>query len=647
MPKLKLTDPIDVLPGVGSKRAQDLAQAGINTVRDLLFYLPFRYLDAQTITPLNQLEEKETMTVQAEVLKHQPLKTRGGRRFIITTIADNSARITITFFNQQYVLQSLKVGQTYTFTGQVNRYRGNLTFTNPSYELANQESIHTGRIVPIYSQTSNLSMRLIRRLLYSALNQFNLRLPEYLPPAAQQAGKLLPRETASFQVHFPDNLGLAYQARQRLAFDELWELFTALQKQEQQLKKEKTCWSWSNPDVGWFTKIAPFSLTTTQQQACLDISQQLQQTHPTKHVVQGEVGSGKTLVAAFALLATAKNNQQALYLAPTTILAQQHYQVLRPLAEQLGLECHLWTASEKMSIGQGEILVGTHALLHQTDNFQPALIVVDEEHRFGVKQRQKYWQSKPRPHLISMTATPIPRTLASVLFTNQSVSFLDLIPGQEKNITTRIFPSSKLASHLEWLGQQIQTGQQAFLIAPLIQPSEAEGFEHLMDAHTLYELAQQHLPHPKIALLTGKHTDQQKKETLEAMRGGQISVLVATPVIEVGIDIPKAAIITITSAERFGLAQLHQLRGRVGRQGQASWCFLMPSKKSSDLTRLKQLENTQEGWKLAEADLKQRGVGEFLGTRQSGWDTLEIASWLDLNLLKKAKTLHEKYRSSL
>jgi len=644
MPTVSLESPVTVLPGVGPKRLATLEEAGIHSLRDLLLYLPFRYIDASHITPIAHLQPNLTVTIQAKVVKHQPLPRRGPRSIILTTIADDSGQLTISFFNQRYVINNLKVGEAYAFTGAVKDFRGKLSLANPTYESLNKDVLlHTGRIIPVYRQTKDLSVRWLRQLLHLALFQANLRLPEYLPESILQTESLMGREEALPLVHFPESFPQAKISRKRLAFDELWDLFGAMAQQEAERKKLSTVVSVPvsdiSQDITLFESLLPFPLSVTQKEACANIAQDLAQTYPTQHVVQGEVGSGKTFVAAFALLRVAQAGKQGFYLAPTTILAQQHFEVIQPLAQKMGLRCALWTRTQKEN-DQADIIIGTHALLHHAD-FSPGLVISDEEHRFGVAQRQHFWEQVPRPHLISMSATPIPRTLATILFSAQSVSYLDIIPGKQKNTTTRTFPIRKLTDHFSWLAEQVQSDEkQAFLIAPFIHPSDNDDFAKVFDAHSLYELAKKAMPNTRIALLTGEDSDATKNKTLERMKQGELDVLVATPVIEVGIDLPKAAIITITSAERFGLAQLHQLRGRVGRQGQESWCFLVPSV-GADQERLKQLESIQDGRELAELDLAMRGAGEFLGTRQSGWDTLEIASWFDLPLLQQVQRVRQ------
>lgn len=651
MSTITLQSSVRSLPGVGPVHLEALTEAGIETLEDLLLYLPFRYMDASQHRLIAHLQPNETVSFVAEVVHHKGFRTRQGKKMNIVTLRDESGEMTITYFNQPYVEQSLKIGQWYSFTGKTKEYKGKMQLTNPTYESTNKESIHTGRIVPQYPQTAELKTRWLRTLLFTVIEKLGLRLPEYLPSALVEDEQLLPRQEASQLVHFPDEMEQAHQARRRLAFDELWGIFQQLAEQERERQKEASAFSLSEKDSNRifqsYLETTPFPLTRSQQESCQDILQQFQKGYPTYHVVQGEVGSGKTLVAALALIAGAKQGKQALYLAPTSILAQQHFMTLSTLAYKNGLTCALWTSAHKDD-QNADIIVGTHALLSHQSRFHPGVVVIDEEHRFGVAQREQYWQRTPKPHIVSMTATPIPRTLATVLFGQQSTSYLELIPGKEKQITTRVMPTNKMADHFRWLEQEILAKKtQAFLIAPLIRPSEAEGFEKIQDATTLFEEARNSLPQLRVGLLTGKDSAEQKNTVLQQMADHELDVLVATPVIEVGIDIPNTSIITITSADRFGLAQLHQLRGRVGRNGQESWCFLVPTSSSSGSARLKALETLNDGQALAELDLQNRGVGEFLGTRQSGWDTLEIASWLDLELVKQVKRVQEKIHDTL
>ncbi len=499
--------------------------------------------------------------------------------------------------------------------------------------------------MPIYHQHETLRTTWLRQTLFTLLKAALPEVPEPLPEEILAEEGLCTFATLSGRPIFRIPTEQADQARRRLAFAELWDVFAQLRRQDAENRRQSAAAALP-PDLMssfWprFTAALSVNLTASQIQACQDLLRVLSQPHPSFHLIQGEVGSGKTYVAAFALTAIAQTGAQALYLAPTAILAQQHLATIEPIAQQLGLTAALWTAQQKTQ-PQANILIGTHALIFDPDRFQPGIVVVDEEHRFGVRQRGRYWEKSPKPHLISLTATPIPRTLAHAIYGQQAVSHLDLIPGKEKRTITRVFTSDRLDRHFSWLAEQIELQAQIFIVAPFISASEAEGLAEVYDAESLYERVKSELPEARIALLTGETKPQTKQSVLKKMLAREIDILVATPVVEVGIDIPTASIITIFSAERFGLAQLHQLRGRVGRAGQESWCFLVPSPGVPINGRLKQLETLTDGSQLAEFDLKNRGVGEFLGTRQSGWDTLRTADWLDFKLIEQVKRIQEK-----
>lgn len=649
MPAFRWDQPVADLPGIGPKRAEQLASAGITTLGQLMSWVPYTYRDAQSVVPLDQLEAGQWVTIEATVRnlsKHRTKQNVPYARVQIEALDNPSQKLTMFFFRQPYLQSHLKKGQSYAFTGKTGAFGSSVTLTNPTFEPLDQDvHIHTGRVLPVYSVLSDLKTTWLRRLMHQAL-EYGIELPtEYLPEEAIADHGLLHREQAWRAVHFPETLDQARDARRRLAMDELWSILLTYRQQRESEKAFHARLSLTADQLAafraQFAQHQPFPPTESQARAFAELDGLLQSSYPQHQIVQGEVGSGKTLVAAYALLAMALHGGQSLYLAPTTILAKQHWTFLQEIARPFGISVALWTAESKDS-PDADILVGTHALLSKTGNFAPCLLVVDEEHRFGVGQREHYWSGQQRPHVLSMTATPIPRTLARVLYGDQCVSFLEPIPSKVRRTTTRVVPASKLAAHLSWLDTEILDRTPAFLIAPLIGPSTAEDFEDVMSAQQLFTLAKKALPQRRVGLLTGKTTTAEKNELLAAMRDGQLDVLVATPVIEVGIDIPQASVITITSAERFGLAQLHQLRGRVGRAGQESWCFLIPTGGTGN-DRLKALEKLHNGHELAELDLANRGIGDFLGNRQSGWENLDTGLWWDLELLKTTKELFDRY----
>lgn len=643
---MQLDHSVQLLPGIGPKKAQELAEVGIQTLRDLLQHIPFRYEDATKVVTLSNLEVGQLVTVEAEVTAVKGFRTRSRVPMVQVNILDEVGdELTLTFFHQPYVAKQLKVGASYAFTGKVGEFRGRPTLTNPNYEpLEKEHRVHTGRVLPVYPQHKSLSSVWLRRIMPTLLSQKNLLPQEYLPTEMLKKSQLVARPQAWEKIHLPETIEEAQHARKRIAFDELWEIFDVLAAEQAERQKYTARTMVDEGEIDAFRKkfekALPFPLTPSQQKAIETLSQQFLKNSPFRQFVQGEVGSGKTLVAAFALMLIAQKQGQSLYIVPTTVLAEQHYQNLLPIAQKLDLELSLWTGSTKGS-SDASIVIGTHAFLHHTEKFSPDIVVIDEEHRFGVQQREYTWDEHHPPHILTMTATPIPRTLAHVLYGDHEVSFLDPIPGKERTITTRVFSPTKLDAHFSWLSEQIERGEQAFVITPLIEPSDTELFADVYDATTTYKRLKKEYSHLRIGLVTGRTKPAEKQKILEKMRTKKLDILVATPVIEVGIDIPDASIITILSAERFGFAQLHQLRGRVGRKGQSGWCFLVPSP-GKDAQRLRLLETTHNGQALAELDLKNRGAGEFLGTKQTGWDGLRVATWMDLPLIELVKDLHSQ-----
>lgn len=644
---MELTSPVSLLPGVGPQRSAELAEMEIVTISDLLQHLPIRYVDASQTSSLDSLEDGQMVTIHAELTKIDTIRRRGGRPFVKVDATDGTDDVQILFFNQPYRAKSLRVGERWAVAGKVKKQGKKASFMNPTLEKlgATYTATLTGRVLPIYPQHGQINTRWLQKVFTNLRSEIPKWFPEYLPQPILESTGVVSRPTAWEAIHFPESGIAAENGRKRLAFDELWEIFAGLENEETDRQKHQSpaILTGLQADEIWtqFLKIAPFPPTATQTEAMWRILKEMQQPWPLRQLVFGEVGSGKTLVAALALMAVASQKKQGLYLAPTTVLAQQHFQTIAPLATALGFTTSMWVGSEKGS-PDSNIIIGTHALLHGSQQFDPSLIIVDEEHRFGVRQRDFSWLKDTEPHHITMTATPIPRTLAHLIYGGQSFSALEPIPGQIRDVTTRVVSPTKMKDHWKWISQQVGAGQQAFIITPLIEPSETPGMEDIAAASTVFAEAKKHAPDLRWATLTGKTPPKEKNAILEAMRNGEIDGLVATPVIEVGVDIPGASVISILSAERFGFAQLHQLRGRVGRRGQASWCFLIPTNAGGG-ERLRTMETITNGAELAELDLQRRGAGEFFGTRQHGWDGLQVATWFDLELLQKVKEARLQY----
>jgi ATP-dependent DNA helicase RecG len=634
---------------VGPKRAEQLSAIGLATFGDLLKYYPLRHLDASQIVRVVDLQMHAVCTIQVVVRACKLVRVPHRNIPLTVIVEDASGQMPLTFFHQPYLVKQLQVGQTYAFTGRVSEFRGHLTMVNPVWEPWGEELLHTGRIVPMYSQSGGVKTGALRKLVFQVLTLLGDHLDsgEYLTPAQRALADLLPYSEAIRAIHFPESQSQFRAAQHRLAFDELWPVVAGIEQARRQ-REQKNVRTILTPTIwtgAWeqFRRALPFALSPSQNEAIALLASGLTKSYPTQFLIQGEVGSGKTLVAAAAAIAMAAAGGQTLILAPTVILAQQHWQTINTIAQKLNIPVALWTGQQQDSAQLHlPIIVGTQALLTQTQ-LQPSLLIIDEEHRFGVTQRETPWQSgQTAPHFVSMTATPIPRTLARTLYDAQMVAFLDPLPNKSKQIRTRVTPPHKLDDFWQWLSAQLKQNEQVFLVAPFIEPSLTPGWEEVWSAETLAATAKQVLPKQRVGVLTGRSSGEEKTKLLQAMHDHQLDALIATPVIEVGIDIPQVSLMAIFSAERFGLAQLHQLRGRIGRNGQASWCFLVPTTTApvDSLDRLESLAESNNGAQLAELDLKTRGAGQFFGSMQSGWDGLNLADSIDLKLIQSVKTVY-------
>lgn len=622
---MNLHDPVSIIPLVGPAYAHRLEKLGIKTVKDLLYHIPTRYLDYSIISKTNQIQEGETITVQGKILEIKNIFTRRGFVLQKAILEDGTGTIEAVWFNQRFLTSALHKGDLVNLSGKIK----NGKLESPDHELIRQgttlTTVHTGRIIPIYSETAGITSKWLRSRINFVLKQ--IKLEDYLENQA------IDLNTAIHQVHFPDNLEIAQQARDRLAFDEL--LFSQL---EAKMRKE----AWQKKVVGNKFKIVeirdklklfvdklPFELTASQKKVLNEIYKDLASVTPMNRLLQGDVGSGKTVVAALAMLATYLNGFQSVLMAPTEILAQQHYKTLSNLLKPLKIGVGIATGSKKDL--NFDVLVGTHALIY-VDLKKLGLAVIDESHHFGVEQRATLSSKGKNPHILTMTATPIPRTVALTLFGDLDISIIDEMPIGRIPIKTWVVPEYKRADAYNWIKKH-----QAFIICPLIE--ESETLQTVKSAKTEYAHLQKNIfPDRRLGLIHGRLKSTEKNEVLEKFRQQKLDILVATPVVEVGIDIPTATVMVIEGADRFGLAQLHQLRGRVGRSSQQSYCLLFGENES----RLKHLEKINNGLELAEIDLKFRGPGERFGTAQHGrWD-LKIASFANLELVEQSNVLAQK-----
>ncbi len=642
---MELTTPVQKVYMVGPTYAKRLEKLGIKTVEDLLFHFPNRYEDYSLIAKINRLKPGETVTIRGTVTEIKNEYTKNGKKIQKALVSDNTKILEVTWFNQPFLTRTIKVGETYNFSGKVNWFGHKLSLISPEYEqILGQRyeafgSIHTGRLVPVYAETYGVSSKWLRSRIAPLLKENASSFPEYLPEKIIRENQLLNYQKAINQIHFPDNQSLAEEAKKRLAFDELFliQLVSLKRKKdgEQEHVKHQFKIDLYQPAINNLINKLPFNLTGAQQKAMQEILHDLAQSKPMNRLLEGDVGSGKTVVAAISMYLSYLNGFQSLLLSPTEILANQHFKTLKTLLEPFGVKVSLRTGTFKKE-EEFDVIVGTHALLSKKVKIAKlGLVVVDEQHRFGVEQRTEIQKKGFNPHLLSMTATPIPRTVALTLYGDLDLSFLDEMPQGRMKVKTWVVPSLKREAAYAWIKKRVKgTKEQAFIICPLIE--ESETLVSVRAATQEFENLQKKIfPDLRLGLLHGRMKAKDKDAEIERFRSGKLDILVSTPVVEVGIDIPQATIMMIEGAERFGLAQLHQLRGRVGRADLTSYCLLFSE--SQDSQRLKAMEKIHIGANLAELDLQMRGPGEILGTKQHGIPDLKVASLTDKLLLAQTR----------
>ena len=641
---------IRTLGGIYKRYATPLEKLGILKLNDFLYHIPFRYDDFTLISKISEVQPGEVVTVRGEVTEIKNQYTRSRFTLQKGRIRDGSGEIEIVWFNQPYLIKNIHSGDSISLSGKVEQKTNRLQMTSPDYEIGEENFIHTGRLVPVYPETRGISSKWIRRQIFWLLNEH--KTDEFLPGEILQRNNL-PGITESInQIHFPKSLPDAEIARKRLSFNELFltQISARIRKLEweRKLKSEPFEIDKNKQKIDDFIKKLPFELTYAQKRTINEIFSDLSKTKPMNRLLEGDVGSGKTVVAGIAMLLTHLNGFQSVFMAPTEILAQQHYKTLSNLLEPFGLKIALRTSSNREK-REFDILVGTHAVIHEKIKFNKlGLIVIDEQQRFGVEQRSLLRKKGDNPHVLTMTATPIPRTIALTLYGDLDLSILDEMPFGRKIIKTWLVPEVKRKKAYEWiLGQINKTGNQAFIICPFIE--ESESLTSVKAATKEFEnLRKNVFRGQKLSLLHGKLKSGEKEKILTDFKNKKYDILVATPVVEVGIDVPNADIIIIEAAERFGLSQLHQLRGRVGRNDRQAYCLLFTeSSNPQTIERLKAMETTNIGAELAELDLKLRGPGEIYGTRQSGRNYLKIASFSDFDLIKQTKKEAEKIADML
>lgn len=640
-----LTSPVGKVSKSLSLYAKRLGKLDIFTVEDLLYHLPFRYDDFSLVAPISSVQEGETVTIQGEVTNVASAYTRFAKKIQKISVQDETGKIDAVWFNQPYLLNVLKKGEKVSLSGTAKSFKGKIMLQPKEYEIIyGTETLHTGRLVPIYPETRGVSSKWLRRQIHNLLESSEI--DNTLPPETQRKLKFPDRQIALKTVHFPENLDSAESARRALSFEELFFLNLKMISRKNSWEKKKTVKKLDiklhKKELNRLISSLPFGLTDSQKKAVREIFQDLEKTTPMNRLLQGDVGSGKTIVAAVAVFAIFKNNLQAVFMAPTEILAAQHFKTLKRILSPFDIKVGIATGSKKEKINQGEfdVLVGTHALLEKKIEFSKlGLVIIDEQQRFGVTQRGIIREKGKGVHVLTMTATPIPRTVALTLYGELDLSTLTDMPKGRKVIKTWLVPEVKREPSYDWIRKQIRANlSQAFIICPFIEDSET--MQAVKAAASEFERLKNNVfPDLRLALLHGKLKPKEKDAILDDFRKGIYDILVATPVVEVGIDIPNATIIVIEASERFGLSQLHQLRGRVGRGDKQSYCLLFTdSKNPQTISKLKALEKIQLGAELSELDLKLRGPGELYGKLQSGQNILKIASFTDFELLELAKT---------
>jgi ATP-dependent DNA helicase RecG len=646
---------ISRLPGVGPRHAQRLERLGVRTISDFLRLYPRRYDDYSELKTIDRLEYGEEVTVIGNVWD---IKSRKGHRRNVTIVnaivGDATGTIQVTWFNP-YITRQLRPGSTVVLSGRVDERLGRLVMSSPAWEPLDKELIHTGRLVPVYPLTSGVTGRWLRRLMKQAVDAWTTRLPDFLPESVREHAGLLSLAKAIEQIHFPDNQNLLEAAQRRLAFDEFFLIqMGALRARQIWRRRPGRAISADSSLLEPYRSSLPFELTQAQEKALSEILADMGQAEPMNRLLQGDVGSGKTAVAAAGMWAAACNDGQAALMAPTEILAEQHYRGLSTLYK--GLQCPhrerplriaLLTGSVKQSekeaiqadvaVGEIDIAIGTHALVQDTVSFSRlALVVIDEQHRFGVRQRAALRQKGFQPHVLVMSATPIPRSLALTLYGDLDLSVIDELPPGRQTIATRWLKPRERERAYSFLRRQVEEGRQGFIICPLVEESDSLDAKAAVEEHTRLQTAI--FPDLRLGLLHGRMKGEEKEAVMRAFHDGELDILVSTSVVEVGIDVPNATVMLVEGAERFGLAQLHQFRGRVGRGEHRSYCLLVSDAATGDAAeRLRVLEDSQDGFVLAEKDLELRGPGDFLGTRQSGLPKLRMAQLSDLRTLELAR----------
>lgn len=661
--------PVQQIAGIGPVFQRKLKKLGIKTVGELIFHFPHRYEDFSNIVPVAQIKAGERCSIQGKILKIQNSRTWKKKMFLTEAIVqDETGAVKAVWFNQPYLANALKEGEAVVLSGKGGWRKGDFSLTNPAYEkIENSSLTDAGRIVAVYPETDGLSSRWLRHILKTVLTEVKNNLTDPLSAQLSQENNLMPLLEAIWQIHFPDSLEQAEKARERFAFQNAFFIQLWVMRERMKLSGEKAVAIPLNLEfIQRLVGSLPFKLTDGQKKSAWQILKDLEKPRPMNRLLEGDVGSGKTVVAALAILNTIKAGYQAALMAPTEILAKQHFKTIWELLNNFKMDVGLLTGKtdkfyskklknqdieisrkkllEKARNGEINLIIGTHALIQDKVKFgKLGLVIVDEQHRFGVEQRSRLLVQHRVfniPHLLSMTATPIPRTLAMTLYGDLDLSLIDELPRGRKKVITKIISAKEKNVAYNFIKKEVKSGRQAFVICPRIEAKVSlSSWADVKAVKEEYEkLSKEIFPDLKVAMLHGKMTGQEKEKAMRDFKNKKADILVSTSVVEVGVDMPNATVMMIEGAERFGLAQLHQFRGRVGRSHYQSYCFLFTSPSASDANaRLKALVSSASGFDLAEKDLEIRGPGDFIGKRQWGSPDLVMEALKNIHLVEKTR----------
>ena len=646
---MNIEESIRSLNNVGEQRAKTFKTLGIDTIKDLIEYFPRNYEDRSAIKKIRDCEADEIVNIRGKVDGKGESSNIGSLNIVRLKIRDDTGIIEVVWYNQPYLKNSL-CNQEFIFSGKVIQKYNKLRMESPDYEAYSDKLLSSGRIVPVYRITENLSQKMIRKYIKDVLDNIQDEFEDFLPKDIKTKHDLCDRKYAINNIHFPESTEAFFRARKRVVFEELLIVQLSLFTMKGVFKKEQTEVSVKKTDVRDMLNSLPFKLTNAQENVLKDIEKDFLSGSVMYRLIQGDVGSGKTAVAMLACYMAIKSGYQSIIMAPTEVLAMQHYTSFKSVFDDLGINTVALTGSlkkrekedakDKIADGQANMIVGTHAIIEENVVVKNlGLVITDEQHRFGVKQRSKLVEKGEKPNVLVMSATPIPRTLALILYGDLDISIIDELPPGRQKIDTVSVNSSYKERIFAFMKKEIDTGRQVYIICPTIEETENSDLKSVINYTE--ELKKGHLGDYKIECLHGKIKPKEKQRIMQEFKDGQVKIIVATTVIEVGINVPNATIMLIENADRFGLSQLHQLRGRVGRGEHKSYCILVSDAKSKTTKeRMKAMVSTNDGFKISELDLKIRGPGDFFGTKQHGISEMKIANFYkDMDTLKEVQGL--------